>query len=70
MITLEEIQARIAALIDQDSQAPDQTSEDWLLRRRYVNMAQDEWGELYDWRVLYKEYNTMTSTPTSNITVA
>jgi len=70
MITLEEIQARISALIDQDSSAPDYTSEDWLLRTRYINMSQDEWAQLYDWSVLYKEYNTMTSTPTSNVTVA
>ena len=70
MITLEEIQARIAAIIDQDSEAPDYSSEDWLLRRRYINMAQDEWAQLYNWPSLFREYNTMTSTSTSNVTVS
>lgn len=69
-ISLEEIQARIAAIIDQDSEAPDYTSEDWLLRKRYINMAQDEWAQIYNWPSLYREYSTMTSTSTGNATVA
>ena len=70
MITLEEIQARIAAIIDQDSTAPDEEGEDWSLRTRYINMAQDEWAQLYNWPTLYKEYTAITSTATSNTTVA
>lgn len=69
-ITLEEIQARIAAIIDQDSEAPDDGGEDWSLRTRYINMAQDEWAQLYNWPSLYREFVAVTSTATSNITVS
>ena len=33
-------------------------------------MAQKEWAETYDWQSLYKEYNTMTSNPSGNATIA
>ena len=69
-LTLEEIQARIASIIDQDYSAPDTTGDDWSLRKLYINMAQDEWAQLYNWPSLYREYSTMTSTGTSNVTVS
>jgi hypothetical protein len=65
-----EIQNRIAAYVDQKPTSPTDTSDEWNLRLKYINMAQSEWGELYDWPNLYTEYNTMTSTATGNATVA
>ncbi len=32
-------------------------------------MALAEWEQLYDWQVLYKEYTTLTSTNTGNVSV-
>lgn len=36
----------------------------------YINMAQREWAETYDWRSLYREYNMVVSTSTGNASIA
>lgn len=65
-----EIQARIAALVDHDASAPSATSDDYAHRLKLINLAQSEWAQLYDWKVLYKEYTTLTSTATGNVTIS
>ena len=55
--------------MDQSSTAPTNTSNDWNLRLKYINMAQAEWAELYDWQALYKEFNTRTSTISGNTSI-
>lgn len=69
-ISVQEIQNRIAALVDRNSSAPNDTSDHWKQRLSYINSAQDEWAQLYDWQSLYKEYNTLTSTSSGNTSIA
>jgi hypothetical protein len=64
-----EIQNRIAALADVTSTAPTQGGNDWNLRLKYLNMAQAEWEQLYDWQTLYTEFNTRTSTSSGNTSI-
>lgn len=66
---VQEIQNRISALVDQSSDSPTAGGDEWDLRLKYLNMAQREWAELYNWRALYKEYNTLTSTGSANASV-
>jgi hypothetical protein len=63
-MTLQEIQDRLSAALDQD---PSVTAGagDWDLRLKYINMAQTEWSQFYDWQVLYKEYATSTGSLSS-----
>ena len=69
-INVTELQNRIASMTDQSSTAPTAGGDDWNLRLMYLNMAQQEAFELYDWRFLYKEYGTRTSTSTGNTSIA
>lgn len=68
-ITVDAIQSRIAAVVDQDPDTSNVSTDDYALRLKYVNMAQDEWAELTDWQVLYKEYNMLVSTSTGNASI-
>lgn len=65
-----EIQNRIASLVDQSSTAPDVGGDDWNLRLKYINMAQNEAFDLYDWGFLFKEYSTQTSTISGNTSIS
>ena len=69
-ISLDNLQGRISAIIDQNEDTADITSADYSLRRTYINMAQHEWAELYDWRSLYRESNLRVSTSTGNASLA
>ena len=69
-MTLEDIQKRIASNIDQDYAGPTPGDTSWELRKQYINQALSEWGQAYDWQVLYKEYNTLTSTSTGNASIS
>ena len=70
MTTLEDIQKRIASNIDQDYAGPTPGDTNWELRKQYINQALSEWGQAYDWQVLYKEYNTLTSVSTGNASIS
>ena len=67
--TLNEIQNRISALLDQEH-SPTVGDDEWNLRLQYINTAQAEWEQLYDWQVLYTEYNTATSTASGNASIS
>lgn len=69
-LTVDEIQSRIAAVTNQDESTANLSTEDYSLRLKYLNMAQKEWAETYDWQVLYTEYHTLTSTSTGNASIA
>lgn len=60
-IDLTEIQKRINAIVGQ-SVSVTEGDTDWTLRSSYINRAQRDWAERYDWRELYTEFNSMTST--------
>lgn len=68
--SVSEIQARISAIVDQDPTSVTEGDETWATRLKFINMAQTEWQELYDWQALYKEYNTQTSTVSGNTSVS
>lgn len=69
-IDVTEIQNRIASIVDQSSTAPTVDGDDWTLRLAYINLAQQEAFELYDWQFLYKEYNMQVSTATGNTSIS
>jgi len=68
-MTTDNVQSRIAALIDQDENTSNVSSTDYSLRLNYINQANREWEEATDWQVLYKEYNMNISTSTGNASV-
>lgn len=69
-LSVDEIQSRVAAVVDQDEATADISTADYSLRLKYINMAQDEWAHTYDWDTLYTEFNTLTSTSTGNLSIA
>lgn len=69
-LTVDEIQSRVAGFVDQDEATANISTADYSLRLKYLNMAQHEWAEIYDWKVLYNEYNMNVSTSTGNASVA
>lgn len=68
-VTVDEMQSRIAAVVDQDESTANISTTDYSLRLKYINMAQTEWAEINDWQSLYKEYNMLVSTSTGNASV-
>lgn len=69
-ISVDNLQSRIAAVIDQDEVTSNISSTDYSLRLTYLNMALLEWAESYDWQTLYGEYNMLVSTSTGNASIA
>lgn len=69
-MTLDTIQSRIAAYADEDPVTGNISDEDYALRLNFVNQAITEWQEATNWKVLYTEYNTLTSTATGNLSIA
>ena len=67
--TVDSLQGSVAAIVDQDESTANISTADYSLRLKYLNMAQTEWAELYDWQALYKEYNMNISTSTGNASV-
>jgi hypothetical protein len=68
--TLDDIQSRIAAVVDFDENTSNISTADYSLRKTYINQAQREWAELYDWQSLYRENNSVISTSTGNASLA
>lgn len=69
-ISIDEVQSRMAAYLDQDPATSNISSTDYSLRLKYINMALTEWQESYDWQALYSEYNVLISAATGNASVA
>ena len=69
-VTLDDVQGKVAAIIDQNEDTSDISSADYSLRRAYINMSQRGWAETYDWKSLYRENNSRISTSTGNASVA
>lgn len=70
MDTLNDLQIRLASLIDRKPSAPAQGADDWNLRTNYFNIAQNEYVNAYPWKGLRYEYNSFTSTATGNNTIS
>jgi hypothetical protein len=69
-VSLDDVQGKLAAILDQDEDTSNISTADYSLRREIINMAQREWAETYDWKSLYRESNTVVSTSTGNASVA
>src|SRR3990167_10320815 len=69
-VTLDDLEGKVAAIADQDEATANISTAGYSLRRAYLNMAQREWAETYDWRSLYREYNMVVSTSTGNASIA
>lgn len=69
-VDVTEIQKRISAIVDQDENSVTAGDDDWTLRLKYINMAQTEWAESYQWPTLFKEVYTKASTSTANVTLS
>lgn len=58
--TLNDVITKISALVSQETSVTN-TSDEYALWRSYVNMAQHEWAEAYEWPSLYREYCAQTT---------
>jgi len=70
MVTVDEIQSRIASVLDQDEDTDNISSNDYSLRLKYINKREQDWAEAGRWQCLYKEYHTLTSTNSGNTSIA
>lgn len=66
---LAEIEQRINAIAGQ-SLTTTEGDTDWLLRRSFINRAQQDWANRFDWPQLYTEVNSMTSTGSALASIA
>lgn len=69
-ITTDEVQSRVASIVDQNESTSAISSTDYSLRLKYMNMALLEWSEIYDWQCLYNEFNSLVSTSSANASIA
>lgn len=67
---MDNVQSRVGAVFDQNEDTADLSTDDYSLRRAYINMAENEWAETYDWKSLYREANVRVSTSTGNTSIA
>jgi hypothetical protein len=68
--TVDDIQGRIAAVVDQDEDTSSISSDDYSLRLNYINRRERIWAEIGNWQCLYKEYHTLTSTNSGNTSIS
>ena len=68
-LSVDEIQSRVAAVVDQDQDTTNISSTDYSLRLTYINSGLHRWAEIYPWQVLYGEYNMLVSTSTGNASI-
>lgn len=67
--SLNDVIVKISSIVSQETTVTD-TSDEYALWRSYINMAQKEWAESYDWQSLYKEYNYLTTAEGTNAQAA
>lgn len=68
--TVDNIQGKVAAVVDQDQDTSNISADDYALRLTFINNREREWAEAGRWPSLYKEFITNTSTATGNVTVS
>jgi len=68
-LSVDEVQSRIAALVDQDESTANISATDYSLRLKFINMAMHEWQEINNWQVLTDEYNSLVSTSANNASI-
>lgn len=67
--TLNDVISKIASVVNQETSVTD-TSDEYSLWKSYVNQAQQEWADVYEWQQLLGEYNAITTTPGTNANAA
>ena len=50
--TLQTLQEKVAALVDQSTTPPTVGGSEWLVRTSFINRALKEWADSYDWESL------------------
>ena len=68
--TVDDLQSRVAGVVDQDQDTTNLSTDDYALRLNYINRRERAWADIYDWQCLYKEYNTKTSTSSGNTSIS
>lgn len=69
-ISVDEVQSRVASIVDQDERTSQIPARDYALRLNFINKLMQKWAESHDWQVLYTEYNLLVSTSTGNASIA
>lgn len=70
MATVNDLQKKLATLLDQSATAQTAGGAQWNLRMEYLNLAQKDWQDAYQWPTLYTEVNTLTSQASGNASVS
>jgi len=65
----DELQSRVASVVDLDQNTSNLDSDDQALRRQYMNRSLTEWAEAHNWKQLFAEYNMRISTSSGNASV-
>lgn len=68
--SLQQIEDGIASEIDQSSTSPADTTDDWAVRRTFVNRSLVDWAETNDWQILFTELSSRTSVGSSLATIS
>ena len=69
-MTVDDIQSRVAAILDQDEDTDNISTDDYSLRLIHINRRERTWAETGKWEALIKEYNTLTSTSSGNCSIS
>jgi hypothetical protein len=69
-VTVDDIQSKIAGVVDQDQDTSNISSTDYALRLNYLNRRERMWAEAGKWQSLVREYNTLTSTISGNTSIS
>lgn len=70
MPTVDDIQSRVAAVVDQDNNTANISDADYSLRLNFLNRRERTWSEAGRFQVLFKRFNTSASQSTANVTVS
>lgn len=68
--TVDDVQSRVAAVVDQNEDSSDISTNDYSLRLNFINRRERMWSEVGRWSSLVREFNTKTSTPTANASIS
>ncbi len=69
-ITLDNIQTKMAATLDQSTTTPTQGGSEWNVRKEFINRAVEEWSNAYDWEALKQNsFITVTGVSQASLTL-
>lgn len=65
-----DLQIQLSTELDRSTTPPAVTTSDYLARRAFLDRANRDWSESYDWNALLKVHNGLVSTSTANASYA